>query len=223
MERFWLKSYPPGMPADVTWDEFKSVGDLFEKSAAKFAARPAYHCMGKTLSFAEIEKMSRDFAAWLQAKGLTKGARVAMVAVLPSIAAILPRRRVGGDWARAADADASSASNAALHQASRRLGMGSSPALVACAAAGRLLRLRERPPHHCQAAGASSDGSSPPASGPIATCPRSTRARWHQLQCTTALQVARRRADPRTRIGRGAAARAAQRPHDTPVQSRWKG
>ena len=79
MERFWLKSYPPGMPADVTWDEFKSVGDLFEKSAAKFAARPAYHCMGKTLSFAEIEKMSRDFAAWLQAKGLTKGARVALM------------------------------------------------------------------------------------------------------------------------------------------------
>ncbi|MDH4096435.1 MAG: AMP-binding protein, partial [Betaproteobacteria bacterium] len=79
MERFWLKSYPAGMPADVTWDEFKSVGDLFEKSAAKFAARPAYHCMGKTLSFAEIEKMSRDFAAWLQAKGLAKGARVAIM------------------------------------------------------------------------------------------------------------------------------------------------
>ena len=79
MERFWLKSYPPGMPADVTWDEFTSVGDLFEKSAAKFAARPAYHCMGKTLSFAEIEKMSRDFAAWLQAKGLAKGARIAIM------------------------------------------------------------------------------------------------------------------------------------------------
>jgi long-chain acyl-CoA synthetase len=79
MERIWLKSYPPGMPADVTWNEFKSVGELFEKSCAKFAGRPAFHCMGKTLSFAEIDKMSRDFAAWLQAKGLPKGARVAIM------------------------------------------------------------------------------------------------------------------------------------------------
>jgi long-chain acyl-CoA synthetase len=79
MERIWLKSYPPGMPAEVTWDEFKSVGELFEKSAAKFAERPAYHCMGKTLSFAEIERMSRAFGAWLQSKGLPKGARVALM------------------------------------------------------------------------------------------------------------------------------------------------
>jgi long-chain acyl-CoA synthetase len=79
MERIWLKSYPPGMPADVTWNEFKSVGDLFEKSCARFAGRPAFHCMGKTLSFAEIDKMSRDFAAWAQAKGLPKGARIAIM------------------------------------------------------------------------------------------------------------------------------------------------
>jgi long-chain acyl-CoA synthetase len=79
MERFWLKSYPAAMPADVTWDEFKSVGELFERSAAKFADRPAFHCMGKTLSFAQIDKMSRDFAAWVQAKGLAKGARVAIM------------------------------------------------------------------------------------------------------------------------------------------------
>ena len=79
MERIWLKSYPPGMPADVTWNEFKSVGELFEKSCAKFAERPAFHCMGKTLSFGQIERMSRDFAAWVQAKGLAKGARVAIM------------------------------------------------------------------------------------------------------------------------------------------------
>jgi long-chain acyl-CoA synthetase len=67
------------MPADVTWDEYKSVGELFEKSAAKYAERAAFHCMGKTLSFAQIDKMSRDFAAWAQAKGLTKGARIALM------------------------------------------------------------------------------------------------------------------------------------------------
>jgi long-chain acyl-CoA synthetase len=79
MERIWLKSYPAGMPADVTWDENQSVGELFEKSCKLFADRPAFHCMGKTLSFAQIDKMSRDFAAWAQAKGLPKGSRVAIM------------------------------------------------------------------------------------------------------------------------------------------------
>jgi long-chain acyl-CoA synthetase len=79
MERIWLKSYSPDVPAEVTWDEFNSIGDLFEKCSAQFAERPAYHCMGKTLSFAETEKMSRHFAAWLQSKGLPRGARVAIM------------------------------------------------------------------------------------------------------------------------------------------------
>src|SRR5512134_2735915 len=79
MERMWLKSYPEGMPADVTWDENQSIGELFEKSCKQFAERPAFHCMGKTLSFAQVDRMSRDFAAWVQAKGLTKGARVAIM------------------------------------------------------------------------------------------------------------------------------------------------
>jgi len=79
MERIWLKSYPAGMPADVTWDENQSVGELFDKSCKQFADRPAFHCMGKTLSFAQIDKMSRDFAAWVQSKGLPKGGRVAIM------------------------------------------------------------------------------------------------------------------------------------------------
>ena len=79
MERIWLKSYPAGMPADVTWDENQSVGELFDKSCKQFAERPAFHCMGKTLSFAQIDKMSRDFAAWVQSKGLPKGSRVALM------------------------------------------------------------------------------------------------------------------------------------------------
>jgi long-chain acyl-CoA synthetase len=63
----------------VTWNENQSIGELFEKSCKEFAARPAFHCMGKTLSFADIDKMSRDFAAWVQAKGYGKGARVAIM------------------------------------------------------------------------------------------------------------------------------------------------
>ena len=79
MEKIWLKSYPPGMPAEITWNQYKSVGALFEDSCRKFAAKPAFHCMGKTISFGELDKMSRDFAAWLQAKGLKKGDRVALM------------------------------------------------------------------------------------------------------------------------------------------------
>ncbi len=79
MEKIWLKSYPPGMPAEITLGEYKSVGELFEKSCKKFADRPAFTCMGKTKTFAEIDRLSRDFAAWLQSKGLPKGARVALM------------------------------------------------------------------------------------------------------------------------------------------------
>ncbi|OGA64570.1 MAG: long-chain-fatty-acid--CoA ligase [Betaproteobacteria bacterium RIFCSPLOWO2_12_FULL_68_20] len=79
MERIWLKSYPPGVPAEVKVDQYKSVGDLFEKSVKQFAARPAFHNMGKTIGFAELDALSRNFGAWLQAKGLGKGARVAIM------------------------------------------------------------------------------------------------------------------------------------------------
>jgi long-chain acyl-CoA synthetase len=79
MEKIWLKSYPPGMPAEITFGEYKSVGELFEKSCKKFADRPAFTCMGKTKTFAEIDRLSRDFAAWLQSKGLPKGSRVALM------------------------------------------------------------------------------------------------------------------------------------------------
>ncbi len=79
MDRIWLTSYPEGVPADIRYDAYKSVGDLFEKSVRQYAERPAFHCMGKTISFAELDRLSRDFGAWLQSKGLAKGARVAIM------------------------------------------------------------------------------------------------------------------------------------------------
>ena len=79
MEKVWLKSYPPGVPAEIDWRQHRSVGELFEKSAAAFADRPAYENMGKTLSFADTRRMSRAFAGWLQARGIAKGARVAIM------------------------------------------------------------------------------------------------------------------------------------------------
>jgi long-chain acyl-CoA synthetase len=79
MDRVWLKSYPPGVPADINPGEYRSLVELFEKNVRAYADRPAFHCMGKGISFGQLDKLSRDFGAWLQAKGLVKGARVAIM------------------------------------------------------------------------------------------------------------------------------------------------
>jgi long-chain acyl-CoA synthetase len=79
MERIWLKSYPAGVPADIKSDEFSSVGALVDRKVVEFGERPAFHCMGKTISFAELDKLSRAFGAWLQSKGYGKGVRVAIM------------------------------------------------------------------------------------------------------------------------------------------------
>src|SRR5438034_9896840 len=79
MERIWLKSYPPGVPADINPDEYKSLVELFETSIGKYGGRPAFNNMGRTIRFAELDRMSRDFGAWLQTRGLPRGARVALM------------------------------------------------------------------------------------------------------------------------------------------------
>jgi len=79
MDKIWLKSYPPGVPAEIDYNDYKSVGDLFEKCVKQYADRPSFHCMGKTITFAELDRTSAAFGAWLQSKGLPKGARVALM------------------------------------------------------------------------------------------------------------------------------------------------
>ena len=76
MERIWLKSYPAGVPAEVDPNQYRSLIELFDASIRQFGDRPAYHSMGKHITFSDLEKLSRDFGAWLQSKGLPKGARV---------------------------------------------------------------------------------------------------------------------------------------------------
>src|ERR671924_1494507 len=79
MERIWLKSYPPGVPAEIEPREYGSLIELFEQSIRQFGDRPAFSNMGKTIRFGELDRLARDFGAWLQAKGLAKGARVAIM------------------------------------------------------------------------------------------------------------------------------------------------
>ncbi len=80
MDRLWLKSYPAGMPAEIDADEYRSVPDLLAKTVAKFGDRPAFHNLGVSVSFAELDRLSRDFAAFLQGlPGMARGDRVAIM------------------------------------------------------------------------------------------------------------------------------------------------
>ena len=80
MEKIWLKSYPPGVPAEIDVNEFRSLGELFERSVRRFADKTAYVCMGKSITYAELDALSARFGAFLQgALGLPKGTRVALM------------------------------------------------------------------------------------------------------------------------------------------------
>jgi len=83
VEKIWLKHYPKGVPAEIDVNEYASVRDVFEESVAKYAARPAFSCMGKAITFAELDTLSRAFGAYLQDIGCTKGTRVALM--MPNI------------------------------------------------------------------------------------------------------------------------------------------
>jgi long-chain acyl-CoA synthetase len=79
MERLWLRQYPPGVPADIDPSRYSSLVAMFEEGFSAFAAREACVCMGKSLTYAELDEASRALAAWLQSRGLKKGARVAIM------------------------------------------------------------------------------------------------------------------------------------------------
>ena len=78
--KVWIKSYPAGVAAEIDPDQFQSIPDLVEKVCAKFADKRAFHNLGKTLTYGEVESLSRDFAAFLQdLPGMQKGDRVAIM------------------------------------------------------------------------------------------------------------------------------------------------
>ncbi|OJF92697.1 long-chain fatty acid--CoA ligase [Pararhizobium antarcticum] len=82
-EKLWLKSYAPGTPAEIAPLPYRSIGDLFDLSCGKYATRPAFTCMGKSLTFGELDQLSARIGAWLQSIGLVKGDRVAVM--MPNI------------------------------------------------------------------------------------------------------------------------------------------
>jgi long-chain acyl-CoA synthetase len=79
MERLWLRHYPPGVPAEIDPSRYPSLVAMLEEGFKTHAARAACVCMGKTLTYAELDEASRALAGWLQKLGLKRGARVAIM------------------------------------------------------------------------------------------------------------------------------------------------
>ena len=79
MEKTWLKQYPKGVPANINVEQYPSLVALIEESFKKHRDLPAYKFMGKTITFGQVDDLSRAFAAYLQAQGFEKGDRIAIM------------------------------------------------------------------------------------------------------------------------------------------------
>jgi long-chain acyl-CoA synthetase len=75
----WVAEYPPGVPATVAIDTRLTLVDVLDSAFRRYAQREACTCMGSTLTFADLDRLSQDLAAWLQQRGLSAGARVALM------------------------------------------------------------------------------------------------------------------------------------------------
>ncbi len=95
--KWWLKHYPPGVAHEIDLNQYTSLAQMAEQSFEKFFDRAAYTCMDKTITFGEVDRLSRAFGAWLQGKGLKRGDRVALMMpnVLQYPVAILAVLRAG--------------------------------------------------------------------------------------------------------------------------------
>ena len=84
MDKIWLKSYPPGVPAEIPVPPFRSLRELIERSFREYADRPAFTNQGTTLRYRDLDRLSLQFACYLQnTLGLTRGERVAIM--LPNV------------------------------------------------------------------------------------------------------------------------------------------
>jgi long-chain acyl-CoA synthetase len=83
MNRPWLSAYPEGVPADIDTSAYASLVELMQDSFKRFGDRPAFNFMGRNMSYAELDRLSQVFAAYLQGLGLVAGDRVAIM--LPNV------------------------------------------------------------------------------------------------------------------------------------------
>ena len=86
MNRHWLTSYGERIPAEINPETSGSVLEMLEHAMKRYAEKPAFRCFGQTLTYADTDRLSRDFAAFLQAGlGIKKGDRIAVM--LPNLPA----------------------------------------------------------------------------------------------------------------------------------------
>jgi acyl-CoA synthetase (AMP-forming)/AMP-acid ligase II len=83
MDKYWLRSYPEGVPHDVQPEQYRSLTQLLEESFKKNSARPFSVCMERWMTYGQLDELSTALGAWLQSQGLEPGARVALM--LPNI------------------------------------------------------------------------------------------------------------------------------------------
>jgi long-chain acyl-CoA synthetase len=75
----WLKNYPSNIPANIDPNQYTTLVEMLELSMQKYSSRPAFSCMGRTLTFGELDTLSRNFGAYLLSRGLKTGDRVALM------------------------------------------------------------------------------------------------------------------------------------------------
>lgn len=78
-ERVWLDAYPPGVPADIDTTRYTSLVQAFDEWIDKYRERIAFVSLGSEITYGEVARQAYAFAAWLQAHGVQKGERVALM------------------------------------------------------------------------------------------------------------------------------------------------
>ena len=98
MKKIWLDSYTQGTPHEIDPDAYPSLGALVDEAIARFPDRPAFENMGVRITFAELDRLAKDFAGFLATRpGLAKGERIALMMpnVLQYPVALLGALRAG--------------------------------------------------------------------------------------------------------------------------------
>lgn len=78
-DRPWLKNYPSGVPANINPNEYQNLVEMFEETFEKYRKLPAFQCMGKSITFDQLDKMSTQFGAYLLSRGLEPGDKIALM------------------------------------------------------------------------------------------------------------------------------------------------
>lgn len=78
-EKPWLENYPPGVPVNIDATQYSNLLDMVEEAFSKYRDLTAFDFMGKTMTYGELDRLSKQFGAYLQMRGLKPGDRIALM------------------------------------------------------------------------------------------------------------------------------------------------